>query len=186
LILVVHAFIICCTLRKKAKENDEDMNPLQPYKLPHAQLESRNQKLFYPSDVISNPVYEGPTFYDNSVEIYPQRQSRELFNHYNQPTNVYDTFAHDEDTYRGAPSQNEFHEESTPREPSGRSFKSLYSSEVVYAKPRKRELNIHSEPLPSGAIGTSEHPRQNTSDKGDSSEAKTQENISFNLYSSNV
>ncbi|KAK3575788.1 hypothetical protein CHS0354_039245 [Potamilus streckersoni] len=136
IVLLVLAFMIFCTLRKKAYEKDGEMDLVVPCRLPQAHLVSRNQDLFNPSGVFMNPVYDGPTFHDNSIEIYPPRQSRELFNHYNEPKDAYDNGFHEQDSYTDSLNQNE----SFLKEPPWMSFATRLSSDNPYAKPMKREL----------------------------------------------
>ncbi|KAL3886997.1 hypothetical protein ACJMK2_026953 [Sinanodonta woodiana] len=139
LILVVLAFVfICCKLRKGTYEQAEDLAPIQPYKLPHAHLVTRNQNLFHRSDVISNPAYVDPVWHDSSVEIFPLRQWRELYSKH--PSDNYDQVTHDMDTFKGSLSQNESYGETFRGEPPKTSFASQRSSQVLGAKAWKRNL----------------------------------------------
>ncbi|KAL3886999.1 hypothetical protein ACJMK2_026955 [Sinanodonta woodiana] len=53
IVLLVLAFIICCTLRNKDKETD----PVETYQLQQMHPESRNQELLNPSDAFMNNPY---------------------------------------------------------------------------------------------------------------------------------
>ncbi|KAL3887019.1 hypothetical protein ACJMK2_026975 [Sinanodonta woodiana] len=136
LVLVVFAFVRCCLLQKKAHEKDGEMNPILTYKLPQVHLVSRNRDRVNPSDVFMNPVYDGPTIPDESIEIYPPRRSRELLNHYNEPRDTYNTDIYERDSYTDSLSQIE----SSLREPSQMSYEPGLSSDYPYAKAIKREL----------------------------------------------
>ncbi|KAK3575790.1 hypothetical protein CHS0354_039247 [Potamilus streckersoni] len=136
IVLVVLAFLLCCTSRKKTYEKDREADPPEPCRLPQAHLVLRNQDLFNPSGVFMNPVYDGPTFHNHSVESYPPRQSRELFNHYNDPNDAYDNGFHEQDSYTGSLNESV----DSLKEPPWMSFATRLSSDNPYAKPMKREL----------------------------------------------
>ncbi|KAL3887018.1 hypothetical protein ACJMK2_026974 [Sinanodonta woodiana] len=83
IVLLVLAFIICCTLRNKDKETD----PVETYQLQQMHPESRYQELLNPKCILFVHIinYNQSTSHDEAVELYQPRQSRELFNHDNQP-----------------------------------------------------------------------------------------------------
>ncbi|KAL3886998.1 hypothetical protein ACJMK2_026954 [Sinanodonta woodiana] len=85
-ILVVLAFVIYCALRKKTNEREEEeIRPIQRFKLPHAHLVPRNHNLLFPGDANTAPAYDSPISHEKSVHQY-----KDVLNHYEQPIDAYD------------------------------------------------------------------------------------------------